>query len=47
MIEGKNVLFEIRYGENDIDRLARMAAELVRLNVDVMPAVLTPADRLI
>jgi putative ABC transport system substrate-binding protein len=37
-IEGKNVLFEIRYGENDADRLARMAAELVRLNVDVIVA---------
>jgi putative ABC transport system substrate-binding protein len=37
-IEGKNVLFEFRYGENDADRLARMAAELVRLNVDVIVA---------
>jgi putative ABC transport system substrate-binding protein len=37
-IEGKNVLFEMRYAENDADRLARMAAELVRLNVDVIVA---------
>ena len=32
-IEGKDVLVEIRYGENDADRLAHMAAQLVRLNV--------------
>jgi putative ABC transport system substrate-binding protein len=37
-IEGKDVLFEIRYGENDADRLAHMAAQLVRLNVEVIVA---------
>src|SRR4029453_12261302 len=37
-IEGKNVLFEIRYGENDSDGLPRNGAELVRLNVDVIVA---------
>ena len=37
-IEGKNVSFEIRYADNDADRLAQFAAELVRLNVDVIVA---------
>jgi putative ABC transport system substrate-binding protein len=41
-IQGKNVLVEFRYAENDADRLARMAAELVRLNVDVIVARSTP-----
>jgi putative tryptophan/tyrosine transport system substrate-binding protein len=37
-IEGKNLLFERRYADNDADQLARMANELVRLNVDVIVA---------
>jgi putative ABC transport system substrate-binding protein len=37
-IEGKNVSFEIRYADNDADRLAQLAAELVRLKVDVIVA---------
>jgi putative tryptophan/tyrosine transport system substrate-binding protein len=37
-IEGKNVSFEIRYADNDADRLTQIAAELVRLNVDVIVA---------
>ena len=37
-IEGQNVSFEIRYADNDADRLAQVAAELVRLNVDVIVA---------
>src|SRR4051812_5692438 len=41
-IEGRNILFEFRYAENNADRLARMAAELVRLNVDVIVARSTP-----
>ena len=41
---GKNLSIEFRYGENDPDRLARMAAELVALNVDVIvgPGTLAP-----
>jgi putative ABC transport system substrate-binding protein len=35
-IEGKNVVFEYRYAENRLDRLPELAAELVRLNVDVI-----------
>jgi ABC-type uncharacterized transport system substrate-binding protein len=37
-IEGKNVSFEIRYADNDADRLSQMATELVRLNVDLIVA---------
>jgi putative ABC transport system substrate-binding protein len=36
--DGKNVSIEFRYGENDADRLARSAAELVSMNVDVIAA---------
>src|SRR6266516_2130341 len=35
-IEGKNVIYEDRYAENRLDRLPELAAELVRLNVDVI-----------
>jgi putative ABC transport system substrate-binding protein len=35
-IEGKNVVFEYRYAENRLDRLPELAAELVRLKVDVI-----------
>jgi putative ABC transport system substrate-binding protein len=37
-IEGKNVVFEFRYAENRLDRLPELAAELVRLKVDVIVA---------
>jgi putative ABC transport system substrate-binding protein len=37
-VEGKNVLFERRYADNRLDRLAEVAAELVSLNVDVIIA---------
>jgi len=38
-IEGKNVTFEHRFAENRLERLPELAAELVRLNVDVIVAV--------
>ena len=41
-IEGKNVVFERRYAENRLERLPELAAELVRLNVDVIVAIGTP-----
>jgi putative ABC transport system substrate-binding protein len=43
-IEGKNVIFERRYANNRLDLLAELAAELVRLNVDliVAPGTLAP-----
>jgi putative tryptophan/tyrosine transport system substrate-binding protein len=38
-IEAKNVTFEYRFAENRLERLPELAAELVRLNVDVIVAV--------
>src|SRR5262245_51164129 len=35
-IEGQNIAFEYRYTEGKQDRLPELAAELVRLNVDIM-----------
>ena len=42
-IEGKNVVYEDRYAENRLDRLPDLAAELVRLKVDVITAAGTLA----
>jgi putative ABC transport system substrate-binding protein len=42
-IEEKNVVFERRYAENRLERLPELAAELVRLNVDVIVGFGTPA----
>ena len=42
-IEGKNIAIEYRYIEGKIDRTARLVAELVQLNVDVLVVTgLTP-----
>ena len=35
-LEGKNIAFEYRYAEGDVDRLPELASELVRLKVDVI-----------
>jgi ABC-type uncharacterized transport system substrate-binding protein len=35
-VEGKNIVIEWRYGEGKADRLSALAAELVRLKVDVI-----------
>jgi hypothetical protein len=35
-VEGINVVFERRYAEDRLDRLPELAAELVRLNVNVI-----------
>lgn len=35
-IEGKNIIIEWRYAEGKVDRLPPLAAELVRLNVDLI-----------
>src|SRR5262245_65328400 len=37
-IEGQNVAFEYRYGEGKLDRLAELAASLVRLKVNLIVA---------
>jgi putative ABC transport system substrate-binding protein len=41
-IEGQNLVIDQRFGEGVVDRLAEFAAELVRLNVDVIAAGPTP-----
>jgi ABC-type uncharacterized transport system substrate-binding protein len=43
--EGKNVLFENRTTQSNLDRLPVLAAELIGLNVDVLLAYSTPAAR--
>jgi hypothetical protein len=42
-VEGKNIVWERRYAENRLDRLPELAAELVRLKVDVIVAAGTLA----
>jgi putative ABC transport system substrate-binding protein len=42
-IEGQNVVIERRYAENRVERLPELAAELVRLNVDVIVGIGTLA----
>src|SRR5262245_42027743 len=42
-IEGKNVVFDQRYAENRPERLSELAADLVRLKVDVIAAAGTLA----
>jgi putative ABC transport system substrate-binding protein len=43
LIEGTNITFARRYGENRLDRLPALAAELVRMNPDVIVTVGTLA----
>ena len=42
-VEGQTIAVEHRFAERDVSRLPQLAAELVRLNVDVLVAVPTPA----
>jgi putative ABC transport system substrate-binding protein len=42
-VEGKNLQLEIRWGQGKLETLPALAAELVRLNVDVIVAVSSPA----
>ena len=35
-VEGKNIVIEFRWADGDVDRLPKLAAELVRLKVDVL-----------
>jgi putative ABC transport system substrate-binding protein len=44
-VEGKNIVFEFRSGEDNFDRLPALADELVRLKVDVLVISSTPAAR--
>src|SRR5438105_13543753 len=42
-VEGKNIAFEFRSAEGKLDRLPELAAELVRLKVDVIVALYVPS----
>src|SRR5713226_5417323 len=42
-VEGRDIVFEVRWAEGRRDRLAELAAELVALNVDAIHAFSTPA----
>ena len=44
-IEGKNIVIDFRWAEGKYDRLPALAAELVRLKVDVIVTSGTPATR--
>lgn len=42
-VEGTNLVLEWRFADNNLDRLPELAAELVRLKVDLIVAVATPS----
>lgn len=44
-VEGRNIVVEYRYGDGDFDRLPRLAAELVGLDVDLIVAPGAPSTR--
>jgi len=44
-VEGKNLVIERRYAEGKVERLPDLAAELLRLNVELIVAPTTPAAR--
>jgi putative ABC transport system substrate-binding protein len=41
-VEGQNLFFEFRSAEEELDRLPKLAAELVALKVDLIVAIYTP-----
>jgi putative tryptophan/tyrosine transport system substrate-binding protein len=41
-VEGKNVMFETRFGDGNVERLPNLASELVQLKVDVIVATGSP-----
>ena len=44
-VEGKNIVVEYRYAEGKLDRLSELAAELVRLKVEVIVTAGPPPTR--
>ena len=44
-VEGKNIIIQFRYAEGKLDRLRDLAAELVRLKVDIIVTAGPPATR--
>src|SRR5215475_11565515 len=43
-VEGRNIVIEYRFADGKFDRLDQFAAELVRLNVDIIVSVVTQAS---
>jgi putative ABC transport system substrate-binding protein len=43
-VEGRNIVIEYRFAEGKFDRLDALAAELVRLDVDIIASVVTQAS---
>jgi putative ABC transport system substrate-binding protein len=43
-VEGRNIAIEYRYADGKSDRLGELAAELVRMKVDIIVAAFTPAE---
>lgn len=43
LVEGRNLVIEGRYADGNVERLPVLAADLVRLNVDVIVTITTPA----
>ena len=43
-VEGKNIVIEWRYAEGKLDRLSELAADLVRLRVDVIVSAGPPPN---
>ena len=44
-VEGKTILIDYRYAEGNLDRLTSLAAELVRLKVDIIVTGVSSATR--
>ena len=44
-VAGKNIIIEARFAEGNYDRLPALAADLVRLKVDIIVAYSTPATQ--
>jgi len=44
-VKGQNITIEYRFGDDRLDRLPALAADLVRLKVDILVAAETPAIR--
>ena len=42
-VEGRNIEIEVRWGEGKLERMSALAAELVKMNVDVIVAVSSPS----
>jgi putative tryptophan/tyrosine transport system substrate-binding protein len=45
-VEGKNIVIEFRFAEGEYERLPQLAAELLRLNVDVLVTHGTPGTQI-